>query len=341
MKTKLAMFSVLLLSITFLAGLSLGDVQYPRSHKIPNFWDESKGYCFAHQETNLSCTEAAVQMVFKAYNFTPLPTQEELAIEMETDLNHTTNWSFTYIPFYLRNFTNYINESLSQDPDQALANLKGNVSMDFSVIVDTWYDETYKENGTITHTRVITGYNETGVFYHDPSDGPNLYIGNIKFANLWSTDNGFWALIVENATSSPIKPGLSPSPSESPTPTPSQSPPEETPPAKTTGKDLGKYFIDNLDVIALLIVGIASEKHFVGRLTVFSNSIALDLFFFKNNFTPWYVLFYLGIGTFLGIIGLLAYLADEKLSDEYYIFTFFFYSSITVSVIILIGAFLL
>jgi hypothetical protein len=313
-KTKLVMLSILFLSVFLFAKLTYANGDYPQTYKIPNFWDEGKEYCFASQETNVSCVPASIQMVLKSYNVTPLPTQEELAIDMKTDLNHTTKWDFTYIPFDRRNFTEYINQSLSQDADQALANLKGNVSMNFPVIVDIWYDQASKQSGNMTHARVITGYNETGIFYHDPSDGPNRYMGNVKFAELWSTNKGFWAFVVENATA---------------------------PPAQPSGKDFGKYFIDNLDVIALLIVGMASERHFVGRLTVFSNSLALDLFFTKNNFTPWYIILYLVIGTFLGIIGLLAYLVKEELSSEYYFVTFVFYSSITVSIIMLIGAFVL
>jgi len=313
-KTKLVMLSILFLSVFLFAKLTYANGDYPQTYKIPNFWDEGKEYCFASQETSVSCVPASIQMVLKSYNVTPLPTQEELAIEMRTDLNHTTEWNFTYIPFDGRNFTEYINQSLSQDADQALANLKGNVSMNFPAIVDTWYDQAYKQSGNMTHARVVTGYNETGIFYHDPSDGPNKYMGNVKFAELWSTNKGFWAFVVESATA---------------------------PPAQPSGKDFGKYFIDNLDVIALLIVGMASERHFVGRLTVFSNSLALDLFFAKNNFTPWYVILYLAIGTILGIIGLIAYLGKEELSGDYYLVTFVFYSSITVSIIMLTGAFVL
>jgi hypothetical protein len=313
-KTRLVILSILLLSVFLFVKLTYANGEYPQTHKIPDFWDEEKGYCFISQETNVSCVEASIQMVLKSYNVTPMPTQEEIATEMQTDLNHTTQWDLTYIPFDRQNFTEYINESLSQDADQALAFLRGNISMNFPVIVDTWYDQAYKDSRNMTHARVVTGYNETGIFYHDPIDGPDLYMGNVKFAGLWSTDKGFWAFIVENATA---------------------------PPVQASGKDLGKYFIDNLDVIALLIVGMASERHFVGRLTVFSNSLALDLFFTKNNFTPWYVILYLVIGTILGIIGLLYYLAKEELSSDYYLFTFVFYSSITAAIIMLAGAFVL
>jgi hypothetical protein len=313
-KTRLVVLSITVLSVFLFVKLAYANGEYSQTHKIPDFWDEEKGYCFISQETNVSCVEASIQMILKSYNVTPLPSQEEIATEMQTDLNHTTQWDLTHIPFDRQNFTEYINESLSQDADQALAFLKGNVSMNFPVIVDTWYDQAYKDGRNMTHARVVTGYNESGIFYHDPVDGPNLYMGSVKFAGLWSTDKGFWAFIVENATASPVQ---------------------------ASGKDLGKYFIDNLDVVALLIVGMASERHFVGRLTVFSNSLALDLFFTRNNFTPWYVILYLVVGTILGIIGLLYYLAKEELSSEYYLFTFVFYSSITAAIIMLAGAFVL
>lgn len=311
-KNRLVILSIMVLSAFLFLKLTYANGEYPQTHKIPDFWDEEKGYCFISQETNVSCVEASIQMVLKSYNVTPLPTQEEIATEMQTDLNHTTQWNLIYIPFDRQNFTEYINESLSQDADQALAFLKGNVSMNFPIIVDTWYDQAYKDNQNMTHARVVTGYNETGIFYHDPIDGPDLYMGNVKFAGLWSTDKGFWAFIVENAT---------------------------TPPAQASGKDLGKYFIDNLDLIALLIVGLASEKFFVGRLTTFANSIALDVFFIRYSFTPWYVTAYLGFGTLLGLLGLIAYLLDEKLDDIYYVVTLFLYSSITAAIIMLVGAF--
>jgi hypothetical protein len=317
-KTRLAILPILLLSVLLFVKLTYANGEYPQTYKTPSFWDEGRKYCFASQESNVSCVEASIQMVLESYNVTPLPTQEDIATEMQTDPNHTTEWDFTYIPFDRRNFTEYINQSLSQDADQALAYLKGNVSMSFPVIVDTWYDQAHKDSRNMTHARVVTGYNETGIFYHDPIDGPNRYMGNVKFAELWSTDEGFWAFIVENATAS-----------------------AGNQPVQPSGKDLGKYLIDNLDVIALLIVGMASERHFVGRLTVFSNSLALDLFFTKNHFTPWYVMLYLVVGTILGVIGLLYYLAKEELSADYYLFTFVFYSSITVAIIMLISAFVL
>lgn len=304
------MLALLMQAFSFITAVN-AEGSCLQTYETPEFWDVDKEYCFSYQETNVSCVPASVQMVLKSYTVSPLPTQEELAMEMKTDLNHTTDWKYTYIPFNKRNYTEYINQSLSPSLDWALLYLKRNVSRNFPAIVITWYNQNAKDTGTMTHGRVVTGYNQTGIFFHDPIDGPNRYLHNSDFTNLWDTNFGYWALIIE----------------------------KETSPLEEAG--LIQLFIDNLDVIALLIVGLVSEKHFVSRLATFSNSIALDLFFIKKNFTPWYVSFYLGFGTLLGLIGLIAYIGNESLPGEYYGICLVLYSSITASLVIMAGVFLL
>ena len=65
-----------------------------------------------------------------------------------------------------------------------------------------WYN-TSNETG---HYRVITGYNQTGFFLHDPWDekrwggqysGPNLFFDNALFEKLWTNHNN-WVLILES-----------------------------------------------------------------------------------------------------------------------------------------------
>ncbi|MGQ9566171.1 MAG: hypothetical protein ACUVT5_06470, partial [Candidatus Bathyarchaeales archaeon] len=97
------------------------------------------------------------------------------------------------------------------------------------------------------------------------------------------------------------------------------------------------FLIENLGIIALFIVGLVSEKHYVSRLATFSNSIALDIFFIRENFIPWYVFLYLTAGTILGVIGLLAYIDDASLPNKYYDVCFL-YSSIVTAVILILGA---
>ena len=146
--------------------------------------------------------------------------------------------------------------------------------------------------------------------FDSPGDGPMDLAWD--GTNLWNTDYGYWAFIVEKEIS-PFK--------------------EEV--------NLMQLFFDNLDIIALLIVGVISERHFISRLTAFSNSVALVLFFIRRNFTPWYIMVYLVVGAFLGLIGLLAYAANESLSEDYYGITFLLYSSLTAGLVMLAGIFLL
>jgi hypothetical protein len=98
--------------------------------------------------------------------------------------------------------------------------------------------------------------------------------------------------------------------------------------------------IGNLDIIALFLIGIGSEKYFVSRLTTFSNSIALLLFFLRKNFTPWYVTGYLFLGLLIGIFGYIAYVFNESLPEEYYDISLL-YSSLIAGIVMLLGTLLL
>jgi hypothetical protein len=135
-------------------------------------------------------------MVLEYLDFSPLPTQTQLANEMNTDINSTTKWKFTYLPFRSRGYIDYYNETFSEDFSKALDFLKGNLSQNFPVILKTWYNETWKTKN-ITHGRVVTGYNSTGIFFHDPSDGlQNGYMNYSTLSSLWD-DEGYWAFIVK------------------------------------------------------------------------------------------------------------------------------------------------
>jgi hypothetical protein len=136
-------------------------------------------------------------MVLEYLDYSPLPNQTELATEMHTHINHTTEWKYVYIPFQNRGFSEYFNQSLSDDFQDALSCLKGNLSQNYPIIIDTWYDEDAKSAGSITHARVVAGYNLTGIFFNDPLSGPNEFLNYSEFSSLWNVDGEFWALIVE------------------------------------------------------------------------------------------------------------------------------------------------
>jgi uncharacterized protein YvpB len=166
-------------------------------YKNMRFWDTGVGRCFFNQETTNSCVPTSVQMVLKYLDFSPLPNQTELAIEMHTDISHPTQWRYVYIPFENRGFSEYYNQSLSSIFDNALIYLKGNVSKNFPAIIKIWYDEQAKSEGKITHAVVVTGYNSTGIFVHDPWYEPNRFLNLSAFSSLWETDSGYWAFIIQ------------------------------------------------------------------------------------------------------------------------------------------------
>ena len=45
------------------------------------------------------------------------------------------------------------------------------------------------------HYRVVTGYNSSGIFVHDPITGPNIFLNNTILRDLWDYSR-FWALII-------------------------------------------------------------------------------------------------------------------------------------------------
>jgi predicted double-glycine peptidase len=193
-----ALFIVLLMQFSSAMTIANSQIPDPSSEVYLNmrFWDVETDRCFRFQETTNSCVSASVQMILTYLDYSPLPNQSQVTSEMHTDINHTTEWRYIYLPFKDRGFSEYLNQSLSRDFNQALSYLKGNLSRNFPVIINTWYDENAKSKGDITHARVVTGYNSTGVFFHDPWSGPNQFLNNSEFSNLWRTDSGFWAFII-------------------------------------------------------------------------------------------------------------------------------------------------
>lgn len=191
---------ILILFVQFFSLFTLAQGQdtlfHSSAYRNLRLWDTDVGRCFFRQETSNSCVPASVEMVLEYLDFSPLPNQTQLAIEMHTDINHPTKWRYVYIPFENRNFSDYYSGSFSDDFGVALSYLKGNISRNFPAIVNTWYDEQAKAEGEISHARVVTGYNSTGIFFHDPWSEPNRFLNYSTLSNLWKTDSGYVAFIV-------------------------------------------------------------------------------------------------------------------------------------------------
>lgn len=87
-------------------------------------------------------------------------------------------------------------------------------------------------------------------------------------------------------------------------------------------------------MLALLIVGFAVEKHYVSRVTVFTNTIALNVHFLALDQAPRLIVWYGDLGLVLGLFGFVAYLFNRKTGILYNLPAYTFYSSLPVALVI-------
>ncbi|KUH34119.1 hypothetical protein APY94_03390 [Thermococcus celericrescens] len=93
-------------------------------------------------------------------------------------------------------------------------------------------------------------------------------------------------------------------------------------------------FLNKLGAIAMIIVGLLVEKHFISRPSLFANVIALNTYLIARGITEPLLCLYANVGLILGIIAILAYWSDTSLSGFFYAVAFM-YNSAFVGVIIL------
>ena len=96
-----------------------------------------------------------------------------------------------------------------------------------------------------------------------------------------------------------------------------------------------KYYL-LIAPIALMVAGFLVEKKFVGRITVFSNSMALVAFFIPLNNVPVLLKLFINFAIILGIIGAWKYYNNESLDSRYYNLAKYV-STIITGIILLIG----
>jgi len=101
---------------------------------------------------------------------------------------------------------------------------------------------------------------------------------------------------------------------------------------------LPNIIASNLSIITLLIVGFFVEEHYVGRITVLSNSVALNLYVARLTQPGALVTLFADVGILLGALGFLTYLTGDNMPALYYLVTYFLYSSATVGLVILLAS---
>jgi hypothetical protein len=96
-----------------------------------------------------------------------------------------------------------------------------------------------------------------------------------------------------------------------------------------------RVFGSNLPIFALLFIGVVVEKHYVSRVTVFTNVLALNMSFLGLDKAPRLLVWYGDLGLVLGVYGMLAYLLNVKTWWGYNAPAFFAYASLPVAAVVL------
>lgn len=94
----------------------------------------------------------------------------------------------------------------------------------------------------------------------------------------------------------------------------------------------------SLQVVSLLIVGIAVEKHYVSRVTGFTNGIAAVVHVLTIPSPNVFVALYAASGFLLGALGFVFYYQNRKTGDWYRVPAFFLFSSWNVAWIVALPA---
>ncbi len=61
-------------------------------------------------------------------------------------------------------------------------------------------------------------------------------------------------------------------------------------------------FLEILPAVSLILIGIAVEREYTGRISIFSNAVALTTYFYKFQNLPVLLVWYINILTVFGVI---------------------------------------
>ena len=99
-------------------------------------------------------------------------------------------------------------------------------------------------------------------------------------------------------------------------------------------KFLPEAWINSIPGLTLVIAGYYAERIFVGRITTFCNTLAINLQLMLIQNPPAPLVWYANIGLILGLIGIVAY-ATQRSLPSYYYWASWLYCSIIVGGMIL------
>lgn len=91
-----------------------------------------------------------------------------------------------------------------------------------------------------------------------------------------------------------------------------------------------------LPQIGLIFVGVVIERHYISRVTAFTNALALITHVATQSNVGFWFGVYADLGLFMGLAGMIAYLTEKSLPTEYYLVSLFLYSGLSVGAVILL-----
>jgi len=113
--------------------------------------------------------------------------------------------------------------------------------------------------------------------------------------------------------------------------------------------DVISFMVDNYQIFLILpiITAFKAEEHYVGRVSILSNTVGMFAAIAPNWDTTWYWLnvrgfplfhAYLLIGLVFGLISFLSYLFGVRQESEFYVVTWLFYNSVIAGFVCLLAA---
>lgn len=97
---------------------------------------------------------------------------------------------------------------------------------------------------------------------------------------------------------------------------------------------LPSIYVGYLAPLSLIIIGYLVERNFVGRIAIFSNSLALNLHVYALQTTNPLLIWYANIGILFGIVALLTYAIRMSVHSIFYKIAWFYASFIVGFVVI-------
>ena len=90
---------------------------------------------------------------------------------------------------------------------------------------------------------------------------------------------------------------------------------------------------ENLEVIALLLLGLLVEKRYISRPAIWANVAAINVHLYEYPAVDGWLVWYANIGIVVALLALFTYATDESLPSWYYTLAWV-YSSIPVAALV-------